>query len=299
VTVGVVSFLGRKVFDQSLDALIQTDAAITFGNSGGPLINSRGQVVGMTTAVSALASNIGFAIPIDQIIEVLPQLEETGRVARGFIGVTLTSVTPALQLALGLGPSRGALIQDVTPNQPADRAGLMTYDVIVKVDDQPIGSDEELIRYISGRAPGTLADVEVSREGRRQRLAVKLTERPLSPVPRGRLGSASVRPTAAPEQGPLGLTVGDLDASVMASERIPSNVRGVIVTGVDSAGPARVARISVGQVVLELNRVPVTSAVEFRAMVAALEPGRIVAVLVLDRSMDSRVIATIVPDQEP
>src|SRR4029450_2638310 len=90
VTVGVVSFLGRKLFDPILDAFIQTDAAISFGNSGGPLINSRGQVVGITTAISSQASNIGFAIPIGQVMSVLPQLKMRGRVSRGFIGVTLT-----------------------------------------------------------------------------------------------------------------------------------------------------------------------------------------------------------------
>src|SRR4029079_15402376 len=96
VTVGVVSYLGRKIFDQSLDAFIQTDAAISFGNSGGPLINARGQVVGITTAISSQASNIGFAIPISQVIAVLPQLREFGRVARGYAGVVLAPVTGRL-----------------------------------------------------------------------------------------------------------------------------------------------------------------------------------------------------------
>ena len=100
VTVGVVSFLGRKLFDQSLDAYIQTDAAISFGNSGGPLINAAGRSSGITTAISAQASNIGFAIPISQVVAVLPQLREHGRVARGYIGVGLTDLTPALQRAL-------------------------------------------------------------------------------------------------------------------------------------------------------------------------------------------------------
>ena len=97
VTVGVVSFLGRKLFDQSLDAYIQTDAAISLGNSGGPLIDAQGRVVGITTAVSAQAANIGFAIPISQVVPVLGQLRERGRVSRGFIGVGLTTLTPALQ----------------------------------------------------------------------------------------------------------------------------------------------------------------------------------------------------------
>ena len=110
VTVGVVSFLGRKLFDSGLDAYIQTDAAISFGNSGGPLINARGQVVGITTAISAQASNIGFAVPISQVVAVLPQLREHGTVARGYIGVGLRNVTPALRRALRLEPEEGALV---------------------------------------------------------------------------------------------------------------------------------------------------------------------------------------------
>ena len=124
VTVGVVSFIGRKLFDQSLDDYIQTDAAINFGNSGGPLINSRGEVVGINSAISSRATSIGFAVPINQAVAILPQLKAKGRVSRGFIGVTLTDVTPSLQKALGLSVSDGAMVQDVTPHSPAERAGL-------------------------------------------------------------------------------------------------------------------------------------------------------------------------------
>src|SRR5574338_1516019 len=134
VTVGVVSFIGRKLFDRSLDDYIQTDAAINFGNSGGPLINSRGEVVGINSAISWRASSIGFAIPIDIAKEILPQLRSAGKVSRGYMGVLLTDVTPALQRSLNLGVSHGALVQDVTANSPAERAGLHTYDVILEVE---------------------------------------------------------------------------------------------------------------------------------------------------------------------
>jgi serine protease Do len=294
VTVGVVSFLGRKVFDQSLDSLIQTDAAITFGNSGGPLINSRGEVVGMTTAVSALASNIGFAIPIDQILAILPQLRENGRVSRGFMGVGLTTVTPALRRALGLGLEHGAVIQDVTPDLPAARAGLRTYDVVVAVDGREIVSDEELIDYVSMRPPGTVAEIDGARDGARVRLSVKLAERPLSEEPRG-LGAMAVRP-AVSELGPLGLAVRDVDADFRTRQRLPASMQGVLVTNVDAAGPARQAQMIEGQIILEVNRKPVLSAAEFRAVLAGLRPGEPVALLVFDRLSDQRLIATIHPD---
>jgi serine protease Do len=298
VTVGVVSFLGRKVFDQSLDALIQTDAAITFGNSGGPLINDRGEVVGMTTAVSALASNIGFAIPIDQIVEILPQLREHGRVSRGFIGVGLAAVTPSLDQALHLGSEQGALVQDVTPGMPAERAGLRTYDVILKVDDVPIASDETLIQYISLQRPGTVTTVELLRDGRRMTLAVKLAERPLPATPRPRAVSQNVRPATAQELGPLGFSVKDLDASARSRWGIPSALEGVWVSLVDPAGPGRQARISEGHVILEMNRAPIRSASDFRAAVSRLRPGETVALLVLDRLSDQRVVITVSPDPQ-
>jgi len=112
VTVGVVSFIGRKLFDPSLDDYIQTDAAINFGNSGGPLINTRGEVIGINSAISSRASNIGFAVPINQAVDIVPQLKTAGRVSRGYMGVFLTDVTPALQRSLNLSASHGALVQD-------------------------------------------------------------------------------------------------------------------------------------------------------------------------------------------
>ena len=300
VTVGVVSFLGRKLFDPSLDAFIQTDAAISFGNSGGPLINSRGQVVGMTTAISAQASNIGFAIPIAQVVAVLPQLRDNGRVARGFIGVGLTDLTPALHRALELDPERGALVQDVTPGTPADRAGLRPYDVIIGADQRPIRSDEDLIRYIAGRQPGSQAMLEIWRDGSARHVSVKLTERPLPPSTRARTQvSQQVRPAAGQDMGPLGISVKDLDAATMARQGIPTGLQGVLVVDVDSAGPARLARLRAGHVVLEINRHRVASVAEYQEVVSALTPGATVAVMIYDQLTDQRVIATINPDSRP
>src|SRR6185436_13866992 len=178
VTVGVVSFVGRKLFDASLDDYIQTDAAINFGNSGGPLINARGEVIGINSAISSRATNIGFAVPINQAIAIIPQLKARGRVSRGFVGLILTDITPDLQRSLNLSVSRGALVQDVSGDSPAERAGLKPYDVILAVDGRNVFTNDELIRDISGRQPGTIARLELLRDGRRQTSQVKLTERP-------------------------------------------------------------------------------------------------------------------------
>ncbi len=298
VTVGVVSFLGRKLFDQSLDAFIQTDAAISFGNSGGPLINAAGQVVGMTTAVSSQATSIGFAIPINQILSVLPQLRERGRVARGYAGVLLTSATPGLDAALSLGADRGALVQDVPADTPAARAGLRAYDVITAIDGRRVTDDQTLIREIASRPPGAIVHFDVVREGSRREIAVKLTERPLPPTVRPATVQGGVRQVLSQEQGPLGITVRDLDATTIRRFVLPDTLRGVQIIDVDTAGPARLARLRRGQIVMEINRQKVTSVADFQRLVAALNPGATVAVYVFDPLTDERAIHAVVVDSQ-
>ncbi len=178
VTVGVVSYLGRKLFDPSLDNYIQTDAAISFGNSGGPLINARGEVIGINTAISSRATNIGFAVPINGAADIVPQLREHGRVSRGYVGVSLRDVDADLQRSLNLPVGSGALVQDVKESSPAARAGLRPYDIVLSFNDRTISSDDELIHEIASRAPGTQARLRVLRDGREDTFTVKLAERP-------------------------------------------------------------------------------------------------------------------------
>ena len=155
VTVGVVSFLGRKLFDASLDNYIQTDAAINFGNSGGPLINARGEVIGINAAISSRASNIGFAVPINGAAAILPQLRDARpRVARLHRRRRCATSTPTCSARSSCRSTDGALVQDVTAGSPADRAGLRPYDVILSLDDQAVANDDELIREISSRSAG-------------------------------------------------------------------------------------------------------------------------------------------------
>ena len=300
VTVGVISFLGRKLFDPSLDAYIQTDAAISLGNSGGPLIDAQGHVVGITTAISAQAANIGFAIPINQVIPVLQQLRERGRVSRASLGVGLTAMTPALGAALGVPAERGAVVQDVTPETPAERAGLRAYDVIVSVDDVPVRTDDELIRIIAARVPGTVVKLGLLREAEARSLSMKLTERPVRET-RNKADAAvsDARPAVSREHGLLGLAVRDLDAATAARQQIPEGLHGVVVADVDPAGPARLARLRTGQLILEVNRTRVASATAFQALAAGLKPGRPVAILLYDPLTGQRQLLTVIPDAVP
>jgi serine protease Do len=297
VTVGVVSFIGRKLFDASLDDYIQTDAAINFGNSGGPLINSAGQVVGINSAISSRASNIGFAVPINQAVAILPQLKAQGRVTRGFIGVGLTDITPALQRALNLPVSKGAMVQDVTAGSPAERAGLEPYDIVLDVEGRQVLNNEELIRDISARQPGSVARLEIMRDGRRQTIQVKLVERPLRD--RAADGLEGLRPRVPrPREpqttdSPLGISVRELDRSFIGRLEIPSTVNGVVISRVDPTGSGFQALLRRGFVIMEINKRPVANVADYQRLIAAAHPGEVLAVYVYDPTLAQRSLVTV------
>jgi serine protease Do len=297
VTVGVVSFIGRKLFDASLDDYIQTDAAINFGNSGGPLINARGEVIGINSAISSRASNIGFAVPINQAVGILSQLKAHGRVSRGYMGVFLTDVTPALQRSLSLAVSRGALVQDVTTGSPADRAGLRAYDVILEVEGRDIEGNEALIRDISARQPGTVARLEVMRDTRRMTLPVKLAERPARDDTAADPDAppTGTRPRAAEPAPdvPLGLSVRELDRGFMGRLEIPGSVHGVLVSRVDPTGVAFSAAIRRGFVIMEINRKPVQSVADYQRIMNAARPGDVLALYYFDTTLAQRGLVTV------
>lgn len=282
VTVGVVSYLGRKLFDQSLDNYIQTDAAINVGNSGGPLINGRGEVIGINTAVSEDANNIGFAVPINQAREILDRLRKDGRVARGYIGVTLRDVDDTLREGLALGTRSGALVEDITPTSPGERAGIRSYDLIMAVDDTPVPSTEALIRSVSGREPGTAVRVLILRDGREQVLSVRLAERPARD---GEAGPESIPAPATPAAGPtsphpLGIIVRDLTRAAVGRFRLPQDLEGALVSEVEPLSPADDAEFRHGEVVMEVNRQRIRTAGEYRRVTDALRPGDVAVMLV-------------------
>ncbi|HYT66182.1 MAG TPA: trypsin-like peptidase domain-containing protein [Vicinamibacterales bacterium] len=296
VTVGVVSFMGRKLFDASLDDYIQTDAAINFGNSGGPLINARGEVIGINSAISSRASNIGFAVPINQALAILPQLKAHGRVSRGFVGVYLTDVTPDLQRSLKLAVSRGALVQDVSEGSPAERGGMRPYDIILSVNGREILTNEELIRDISGRQPGSIVRLELLRDGRRQAVQLKLTERPRDPGGADPLPTQR-RPAIAPSMdAPLGLTVRELDPGFARRMEIPSSVQGIIVVRIDPTGAAFVPAMRRGFVIMEINRQPVRSVADFGRVVGAARTGDALALYGYDPSLGQRSLILVTVD---
>jgi serine protease Do len=289
VTVGVVSFLGRKLFDSSLDRYIQTDAAINFGNSGGPLINARGEVIGINSAVSSRASNIGFAVPINQATGILAQLRESGRVSRGYIGVMLRDIDRDLQAALGLRSSEGALIQDVTPGSPGARAGLRTYDVIVSVDGEKIREHETLVRLIAERRPGSTTSVGILRDGRFLQVPLKLAERPQR-EPRTEISQVG---PAGPRGSLLGLSVRELDERGAARLGVEPGENGLIVSNVEPMSPAFDADIRRGHLLLEINRRPVRSIEDFRSLTDSVQPGDILTMYLYRPERNQRTLETV------
>jgi serine protease Do len=281
VTVGVISYIGRKLFDTSLDRYIQTDAAINFGNSGGPLINSRGEVIGINAAISSRAANIGFAVPINQATAILPQLREHGQVSRGYIGVRLKPVNLDLQRSLSLRASSGALIEHVEPDTPAERARLRAYDVIVAVDGRQITAHDDLIQIIAARKPGTVATLQIVRDRRTMNVPVKLAERPLRPE--NVEPASDERQQARRRELPLGMAVRNIDDQMLQHLELPSGTDGgVVVARVDPAGAAFEAEIQRGHILLQINRQPVRSVDDYKRLVSAAKPGDVLTLYIFN-----------------
>jgi serine protease Do len=270
VTVGVVSSKGRKIFNQSFDAYIQTDAAINPGNSGGPLVNVEGKAVGISAAVSSEAQGIGFAVPVNVARAVLGQLRDHGLVRRGYLGIQLHDLDPDLARMIGLGDPRGALVVDVVEDEPAALAGLRRWDVITAVSGSPIEDGDALVRVISGLRPGAEVSLGVVREGRPVNLAARLGERGADDD----ADETTPRPAAAPSRkgDALGLSVATLPATTRAELRVPRDRLGVVIREVLGADPGADA-LEEGDLVVEVNRRATPDVASYRRAVGALTPG--------------------------
>jgi serine protease Do len=282
VTVGVVSAIGRPFFPipGREQPMIQTDAAINPGNSGGPLLNVRGEVIGVNTAIISdrgQAGNlgIGFAVPINAVVELLPQLRQ-GKVTRGRIGVSLdrTVNSEALQ-QLGAKGGKGALVSNVESSGPADRAGLKPGDIIVEYNGQPVSGNDDLVNRVVRTAPGASVPIKVLRRGEEQSLSVTVAELDLAREG-DRTGEAEEDASAG-----FGLTLQDLTPDIARQLRVPSGTSGAVVTEVEPRSPAARVGVTRGDVVLEVNRKPVNGASEASREFQRVKSGEIATMLVL------------------
>lgn len=271
VSVGVVSAKGRSIDitpDRSLENFIQTDAAINFGNSGGPLVDRQGRVVGIATAINYGAENIAFAVPVNTLKTILPQLLETGSVRRGYLGIDITDLNHDTAEAFGLDSTDGALVSRVREDSPSEKAGLKHGDVVVRVDDREIHNNRELIDYVSSRAPGTEVELELIRDGKHLTRTVKLGERPGVGGP---IEAESEREEGRIEW--LGVEYQEISPALRSSHGLPDDLEGVLLTSVAPTSPLFDRGVSAGDIVVEVNGEPVTSSREFERRVEAVPSG--------------------------
>jgi serine protease Do len=270
VTVGVVSAKRRQlgISDVSFENFIQTDAAINFGNSGGPLVNLRGEVVGINTAINFGAENIGFAVPANTLKQILPQLRESGRVSRGYLGIEVGNLDFKDAQAFGLETTDGALVQAVVAGEPAAEAGIQHGDIILKVDDVPVAQTRDLIDYVSSKPPGARVRVELLRNGDRKNVQVELGERP------GVTGGAD-EPEGDVQGGIdwLGLQYQNLTPGLRGMHGIPEEAAGVWIIQVEPDSPLYDEGVRPGDLVSEVNGQPVSSVAELERQVEQAPSG--------------------------
>ncbi len=277
VTAGIVSQKGRVIGAGPYDNFIQTDASINPGNSGGPLFNTRGEVVGINTAIIAGGQGIGFAIPINMVKDVLIQLKERGKVIRGWIGVTIQQITPDIALSMGLKEPRGALVSSVMPKDPADRAGIKPGDIIVEFDGKPINEMNDLPRIVAATPPGKKVKVKVLRDGKPLTLTLEVKEKKEEEA-EARVESRD-RKTPA---GRLGIAVRDITPELMERYNIDEK-EGVFVYNVTPDSPAYNAGIRRGDIIKEIDRKPVRNVEELRRALKEAEDKEVILVRIKRR----------------
>jgi serine protease Do len=260
VTSGIVSATGRAMgLGLDYEDFIQTDAAINPGNSGGALIDAEGRLIGINTAILSRTggnNGIGFAVPVNIAKNVMEQLIENGHVVRGFLGVNIQTMSPALAKQFDMKDTKGALVSEVTPNSPAAKAGIKSGDVIVEFNGKPVQDSRHLKLAVGTTSPGTKAPLKVLRDGKEKELNVTLKELPGDQLAKNDKATAG-------DHDPLdGVTVADIDSGSRQQFDMPRDLKGAVVTDVDPDSASYAAGLRPGDVVLEIDRKPVGSADE-------------------------------------
>ena len=292
VSMGILSARGRRDImpsgRQGLYDFLQTDASINPGNSGGPLINLNGEVVGINTAINAAGQGIGFAIPINLVKRLIPELKESGQVSRSWIGVSIRGITPELARGFGLERPRGALVAQVVEGGPAKKAGLQPGDIITRFDGREIEDASQLPLLASFAGVGKNVEIEIVRDGKPRKLSVKLEQLPGdTSAPKSRTQKRDNE-----QAGKLGLTIDDVTPNLRQQAKLDANVRGAFVLRVFPMSAAAEAGIQQGDVIVQVNGKPVRSAAQFVEVVRKAQRGDVLKVLV--RRGDGEVFTPIV-----
>lgn len=296
VSIGIISGRSRRDIAPSgragLYDFLQTDAGINPGNSGGPLLNLYGEAIGINSAVNAAANGIGFAIPINMVKRLLPQLKDKGRFERSWIGVQITGVDPEVASGLGLPQPRGALVREVVPEGPAGKAGLLPGDVIVGFEGKPITDSYELPLLAGEAGVGRTVKLDVLREGKPVKLPLLLEAHP---------DNAAKEPAVAKrdvdKDSSLGLSVVSLDADDRERLKLKADVAGARVTKVRPGGPSFRAGIAVDDVIVRVDTGDIRTAPDFAAAATAAKGGAVLKLLVR-RGTSTLFVPLLVPPRE-
>lgn len=259
MTKGIISAIGREIDELNLFPFLQTDASINPGNSGGPLVNMRGQVIGVNTAIDARAQGIGFAIPIDNVKSILSELEAKGSIERGFIGVYMTNIDEAAMKELGLKQTEGALVTDVIAGSPAEKAGLKPWDFIVSLNNRKVESTGDLSKIVSTIPVDQTAPIKVIRNGKEQTLDIKVGKQPNENAASGRSNKKTYQGQNAPFD--LGFKVSDYSQGLAEDFSIPPlRTPHPVVIEVARGSKASMSGLAPGDVILDINRKTVNTA---------------------------------------
>lgn len=266
VTAGIISARGRAtgLSDGSFEDFLQTDAAINHGNSGGALVNTRGELIGINSQILSPSGGnigIGFAIPSNMARNVMEQLMKGGKVRRGKLGVGIQEITSDLAKSLGLEDNRGVLVNSVDANGPAERAGVHPGDIITAVNGKRVDSTNALRNQIAGTAPGTEVALTILRDGQERQIRARLSELPADVEAAASVGGSES------QREQLGISVEPLTPELAGRLGLRRGTQGVMVVDVDPGGPAAEAGIQPDDVILEVNRRPIKSATELRAAI--------------------------------
>lgn len=292
VTQGIVSAKGRGLNTEKYVPFIQTDVAINPGSSGGPLFNMKGEVVGVNSQIVSRTGGylgLSFAIPSDVAKDVIEQLKSSGKVERGWLGVSFQQMDKDLAESFGLSQPKGALVSEVTEDSPASKAGLQSGDIILQFDDHLVASASDLPHLVGFTKPGTTVKLQVLRKGETKSIELKVGALAQAPEEVVHESGKEVKTNL------LGMEVRELTADEMKQLEITT---GVLITRLGANSPAARAGLRPGDVVFTLNNVPLNTPVDFDKVAAALKPNTIVSMLMGRRGLGQRYLAIRLPEVE-